>query len=290
MDPVLNKLQVSEFFRYATERYSIYQKRMNGYPKPWTTDSILQQYRFCNVFREDDKVTMWFRSNVRTPMRANPRVCMATLVFRFVNSIGTGQHLLEAGVFRHYESAKFAAAMKQIKDAGKPMLGAAYMIKTPNGKNKITGLQEIFEPFAAMGDSMAEHIKKRATMKALVDFLTDFPYVGGFMAYEIACDLQYTDWFKPSDTMSWANPGPGARRGLQRLVTETGVRSNTSLSTNQMLSMMQELLTEAYSVRNWPGHWRMWDMRTVEHTLCEFDKYKRAQLGEGKPKQKFEGR
>jgi hypothetical protein len=31
-------------------------------------------------------------------------------------------------------------------------------------------------------------------------------------------------------------------------------------------------------------HWPAWEMREVEHTLCEFDKYERARLGEGKPR------
>ena len=30
-----------------------------------------------------------------------------------------------------------------------------------------------------------------------------------------------------------------------------------------------------------------WDMRTVEHTLCEFDKYERVRTGEGRPRQVF---
>jgi hypothetical protein len=28
--------------------------------------------------------------------------------------------------------------------------------------------------------------------------------------------------------------------------------------------------------------WPSWEMRDVEHTLCEFDKYERIRLGEGR--------
>jgi hypothetical protein len=43
------------FFAYARERYWIKLRRDQGLPAPWTTDPILQQYRFCNVFRADDR-------------------------------------------------------------------------------------------------------------------------------------------------------------------------------------------------------------------------------------------
>jgi hypothetical protein len=49
------------------------------------------------------------------------------------------------------------------------------------------------------------------------------------------------------------------------------------------------LLSYSQRVVYWPGHWPAWDMRTVEHTLCEFDKYQRALSGDGKPKQNYPG-
>ncbi len=32
---------------------------------------------------------------------------------------------------------------------------------------------------------------------------------------------------------------------------------------------------------------RPWEMREVEHTLCEFDKHERARLGQGRPRGVF---
>ena len=42
---------------FITEREAIRLKKEAGEPKPWTSDPILQQYRFCNVRRMDDKVS-----------------------------------------------------------------------------------------------------------------------------------------------------------------------------------------------------------------------------------------
>ena len=288
--------QVEQFFLYARERYSIFQRRQpgSGWPgKPWTHDPILQQYRFCNVFREDDKVTVWFREKVRNPQRNDPRVVFNTIMFRYLNSIGTGEDLLAAGLFDKFDSATFAYVLKQRKDAGKPMLGAAYMIKTPNGVNKITGLRQILAPFAELGDVLPHHVSQCRSMEELVEWLVQFRYVGRFMAYEIACDLMFTGLFNPTDRYLWANPGPGAKRGLVRLQNMYGMLNDKvvheRLTESNMLQQMRTLLEYSGQVHYWFGHWPRWDMRTVEHTLCEYDKYMRAYHGEGTPKQKFEG-
>ena len=31
------------------------------------------------------------------------------------------------------------------------------------------------------------------------------------------------------------------------------------------------------------------ELREIEHSLCEFDKYERIRLGQGRPKQKYKG-
>ncbi|GIT32189.1 MAG: hypothetical protein Ct9H300mP2_2680 [Candidatus Neomarinimicrobiota bacterium] len=46
---------VSAFFDFCREREKIRFAREAGTPAPWTDDPILQQGRFLNVFREDDR-------------------------------------------------------------------------------------------------------------------------------------------------------------------------------------------------------------------------------------------
>jgi len=54
-----------KFFNYLNERHIIYLRRQNGVKYPWTSDAILTEYSFCNVYRELDKVTEWLRVNWR---------------------------------------------------------------------------------------------------------------------------------------------------------------------------------------------------------------------------------
>ena len=47
------------------------------------------------------------------------------------------------------------------------------------------------------------------------------------------------------------------------------------------MKAMQELLVLSRDNHYWPETWQSWDMRTVEHTLCEYDKYCRVKYNEG---------
>ena len=53
------------FLYWVKERLQIYYSKESNEPKPWTKDTILQQYKFCNVHREHDTVTKWIKYNWR---------------------------------------------------------------------------------------------------------------------------------------------------------------------------------------------------------------------------------
>jgi len=58
---VLNNLNLThpwaDFLSFCEERYSIFLKKEANLPRPWTTDTILHNYKFTNLFREDDTVS-----------------------------------------------------------------------------------------------------------------------------------------------------------------------------------------------------------------------------------------
>ena len=52
------------FVYWVKERMAVLTNRMAfDNPKPWSDDPIFQSTYFCNVRREDDKVTRWIRMN-----------------------------------------------------------------------------------------------------------------------------------------------------------------------------------------------------------------------------------
>lgn len=295
-------MRADDFFGYAIERESIRLRRfVEGGPGPWTTDPVLQQYRFCNVDREDDAVTSWFAANVREPLQDQEEVLLATVLFRWFNTVRTGQALfqnperrveltpwgqyLQTGSRKHLEWA--------IRDRmdGPPYTTGAYMIKTPAGMGKVEGVLWCVDQIAPKARDLARWMRySGASLQAATEELAKFPFMGPFMAYEVVTDLRHTALLRGApDIMTWANPGPGAARGLDRFARDAlGTRDRNNTQHRAVMQQeMQAILELSQDGGRWPSNWKPWEMRTVEHTLCEFDKYERARLGEGRPKQLF---
>lgn len=281
---------IERFMYWVRERHSIYIKRKAGKPKPWTPDPILQSFYFTNVFRELDKTTIWLRENVRDPLRNDPRVLLATVVFRWFNTIPTGELLLVNGLLHewNHEQAVDLLLRKWNGGEGDKIFTGAYMIKAGNGPRgcKIPSvcraISKVNEGQKTVFDACS---KEPVRLENVWRALKSFPYLGGFMSYEIVCDLRYTYLLERAvDTQTWANMGPGAKRGLNRILgspLEAPISQAVWLDNCRMLmERIKKLkLKDAPEV----------DMRTVEHSLCEYDKMERGLWGNGRLKRRYNG-
>jgi hypothetical protein len=114
--------------------------------------------------------------------------------------------------------------------------------------------------------------------------------MGNFTSSEVVTDLRWTPVLRDAyDINTWACPGPGCARGLGWVVNGDPQTYHYTLKRDQeaMLSTMQELPARSRDNENyWPAHYQPWEMREVEHWLCEFDKYNRGLAGE-KLKRRF---
>jgi hypothetical protein len=60
------------FWQYIALRHSVYKKKnIELLPSPWTTDEILREYKFTNVFRDIDPGTRYV-INVLIPQYSPP--------------------------------------------------------------------------------------------------------------------------------------------------------------------------------------------------------------------------
>ncbi|KPJ91081.1 MAG: hypothetical protein AMS18_09380 [Gemmatimonas sp. SG8_17] len=266
---------VDGFFEYARERQLIKLRRDAGESPPFTGDPVLRAYRFCNVFREDDRTTAWFRQNVRDVLRESPtEVTLATITFRWFNRIEVGEQILDILLEDGWNAKRIRSRLRNVQ----PLVTGAYMVKTPPGMSKLEGIIWCMK-----------HINRRSlpqmpmtSLELAHQWLTQYPYLGDFMAYEVITDLRHTFQLQDAtDIMTWANPGPGAARGCEWI---TGHKYNRHSKTDRvaMMNVMRELLRLANSDEAflWPEDWPRWEMREVEHTLCEYDKYMRAVNGQ----------
>ena len=281
---------LDRFVYWIRERHEVYMRRQKGLPKPWTDDEVLQSVFFTNPYRENDKTTVWFRDNVRNPMQHDPRVLDATVIFRWFNKIETGELLLARNLLQRWDQKVANTLLMKAAKAG-PVFTGAYMIKAGNGPPgcKVPNVCKSISAVLKDSERLVQVCRDDCRLEALWKELKEFPNLGPFMAYEIVCDLRYTDLLRnATDVETWCNIGPGARRGLARLQGTTRYNERgkmVPLSDKGDIERVRQLMLTAR--KRLPG--MTFEMRDIEHSLCEFDKYERARLNDGRIKRLYRG-
>lgn len=285
---------IDEFFAYARERYSILLKRRAGKGRPWTKDEVLRDYRFCNVFREDDRTTIWFKDNVREHLKDLPEVLLATVVFRTFNRIEVGDAIFNQteliGRAPPFDTFRNCGDWKVLRRGiaawcnGGPYMTNAYKKPSPPGYKQLEGLCRVLGKFTNSGWLDCAEIclngPRPQSLEEVWNFLKEEWYIREFQAYEVVTDLRHTRLLQRArDTNTWAYPGAGARRALNRIY---GTPLDHKESTRQIIIEMVEILHRSYHKEYWPkGDWPDWELREVVHTLTEWDKYEAIRNSEG---------
>lgn len=290
----MNMKQLHLFWFWINERYQIYLNRKNGLPWPWTKDKILQTYKFTNVFRQTDRVTVDLLENVVNSPKAsnikNAKKRLEVTIFniikyRMFNWPGTYKRL--GGFSAKWDERKAIAILRKMQANKEQVFTGAYII-TNNGltEEKIVLVCRAVTKMYKDRKKLAKEISEARTVEHWVYLLSQYDMVGPFIAYELATDIRHLDKVKLLETAydkdTWANPGPGARRGLNRIY---GREVTATPSKKQLIEEMHDLLKMAggYVGKKMP---RL-EMRDIEHSLCEFDKYMRVKQGEGRPRSKY---
>lgn len=301
---------IERFLYFIKERQAIYEKKERGLPKPWTDDEVLRSYFFCNVYREQDKVTKWFKHHIREPLRDGWGVIMATIIFRWFNLPATAMVLGDAlygevnfvweanqerwNLFLDWDAREALRRLKPLRDKNVQIFTGAYMINSPGNEKKLEAIVRRIDQVWQDRNTIIEWCKRRkkadVTMEGLHSVLTRYEGLGGFMAYEVICDLRWTHVLENApDKMTWCNPGPGAIRGLYRVFERDFPKGNNAACPplpKDWTERTQELLD---IVQNRYPNMPTFEMREIEHCLCELDKYDRLLFGDGRAKRRYKG-
>lgn len=259
---------------WAEERQRIYLKRKNGEHWPWTKDPILQKYKFCNTYREQDRVTQWIAEHWRdTPFLKNyPNLWFAMCIARQINWPDT----LAAIDFPYtWEPRKVLKILDDRKKIGLKIFTSAYMI----GGGPIKGypktryiVMDVLNPlYRKFPYGTTFH--SGTTLQSVFEVLIQFNGWGKFMAYEVVTDLRHTRYLcNAPDIHTWANCGPGAKRGLNRLYERDLDAPATQAQLLEELLEISEWIKRERDLNILPT----WEPRDSEHSFCEFDKYSRV--------------
>lgn len=291
--------------------YEEFKHAAKGYPDrdgnltALSRDPIFQQYRFCNVFRELDRVTAWIRYNIRRKYADHRHLWLMLAIARYINWPETLQYLIETayeGAWPGDEGLEFdpetlGRALDEWSKRGNKVYTGAYMIRAESNPKAewynwtkqqyiarivIGRLWEDRHEWEAILEDQPEG---GLTMEAVWTRFQHPRYIGWgpFMAYQVCVDMRHTHYLRGApDIQTWAAVGPGSRRGLNRLA---GRPVDFNLSQEQGLDEMRAIY-EAQDAYRAPWLPRV-DLSDIQNCLCETDKYLRVKLGEGRPRAQY---
>tara|TARA_R100001369_G_scaffold87787_1_gene123589 strand:+ start:150 stop:1097 length:948 start_codon:yes stop_codon:yes gene_type:complete len=302
----MNIENVERFFYWINERHAIYQKRVIGLPRAeWTNDPILQEYKFTNPFRENDRVTMWMRNNWTKPNdnKSHAEIIFNCCLFRMVGTIEFAEEHSWVNFSAGWDPEKTKDLIKNRIAEGKRTFTGAYIITNQGLKlpKADVVVDHFLKPIYKYAGEIASTASTSNSLKATHKKLSEHRGWGGggFMSYEVITDLNYTPVLRDAvDKFTWANAGPGAKRGLNRIWDKPLTKSMNQQVANEGMQELLEMGTpdsrytlytcscNGYLVGDHVPADQI-DMRTIEHSLCEWDKYERVRLGQGRPRSKF---
>lgn len=279
------------FFAFLRERYHVLLRRRAGEPGPWTDDPVMQAWRFCNVRREDDKVTVWFRENIRDPLKDDPKVFFATIAFRWFNTIVTGRllkrYLLEGLWDRRSIQQDLELAIRE----GDSIFTGAFMVNSAPGMPKhidvLDNLGRVLDDLEG-GFSLNlafAHVDavKPWTKREMMAKVLEYPRLGNFAAYQVVVDLQYTYLLRHApDLQTFTVAGPGCAKGISLMVYDQpeGFYSYGSKGDQEkMLKVMRDCREASLDPKLWPSEWPAFVLSDIENGFCEYAKWRTGHTG-----------
>lgn len=284
---------IEDLAYWINERHSIFINRFEKkLPKPWTDDPIFQQYKFTNAFRQLDKGTIALKEMLMRRLVNDHDLLFFNVVwYRLFNWY---EHAQELGFCRYQTLENYIE--KRFRTHKKIFTGA-HMTTGVSCENKHETYLRACRKVWDRRHIFSASIRQMTTMEEVFNLLLELYMVGRFVAYEIACDLRFTTLLEnATDKLTWANMGPGAQRGLKRLgmaykKQEHGLASMNRIYEelpsilNAQVLQHYKLIVASHKYKDPP-----FELREVEHSLCEFDKYQRVKMGEGRPRSKYNGK
>jgi hypothetical protein len=244
------------------------------YTYGYSDDFYMGTVRYCNVHREDDKVTRWMRQNWST--KDSP--VWWFVLGRMLNYIPTLDRI------RPYTSLPVLRdVLKDIRSTGEKVFTSAYTISTCGKRmDKIDYVVRVCEAVASV-DWITWHPRENRVV-TLAEFhlgLTQIDGLGSFLAAQVVADLKNTPGHPlqtAPDHATWCAPGPGSLRGLQAFYGRPVTPRTFVKDIRECYAATMPLVQE---------HVKPIDMQDFQNCLCEFSKYDRVSRGVGHARNKY---
>lgn len=287
------------FWYWIAERQRIWYKRyILKQPAPWTEDPIFQTFKFTNAYREMDRGTIYYIENIlghHSPGDSEVRnrdifalLVYRTLVYRHFNNIPTWEAIKKIPMVESVPD--WLAIEDALWELPRAYTNAHVVtgFQWAGSYSKIENSMWLLKYWWNNRDNIGLDLWiRRDDMGESWDYLVkEVPGFGGFTGYEVVVDLSYSD-FTLFDDDQWVNPGPGCRRGLNRLFPGIGNNRTTCRTAISYLRENQQRYFDRFGINFIKYQGKELTLRNIEHSLCEYSKYAKAYYGEGRPRNRW---
>ena len=272
------------YWYFACERQNIFLKKKNGEPAPWTKDEILQEFKFCNSYRVNDRVSQYLLKNViyNGKKYTDADMIFRIILFKLFNKESTWE-LLENEIgditLSSFDFNKYSQILEKAINNGQKIYNDAYI----SCANKAFGYDRKHENHLALLEKMflKDHIDTKIinskNMEEAFNIIKSYPLIGNFMAYQLITDINYSNVVNFSE-MEFTVAGPGSERGIKKCFISTG-----GLSKEEIIKYMcknQEKEFKRLGLDFKPIGNRLLQLIDCQNIFCELDKYCRQAVPE----------
>jgi hypothetical protein len=266
------------YWQFASKRQRVFERRVAGEPGPWADDPILQEYKFCNVFRAADRVSQYMIREIcyhTEPCSPEDRL-FQIVAFRAFSKIETWRGV-RSFLGRHptlddLGSGCFSAALEHVKRNNGGLYTGAFILCATDAYGKALKHLNHVELFRHMFlyEGLGRRVLAAGSLREVYGLLHDYPLMGDFMSYQTAIDLNYSNLVNFSEN-EFTQAGPGALRGIKKCFEELG-----DYTPAEVIMWMVEHQEAEFARLGLPfnGLWgRRLQAIDCQGLFCETDKY-----------------
>ena len=270
------------YWRFAAMRQEVFFNKLKNVRPPWTSDPILNTYKFCNAYRVSDRVSQYLIKNViydENKSQNEEEVLFRILLFKIFNKIETWEYL-ESKIgdyitLSNFDLEGYSNILQEAMNIGYVIYTSAYM----SCASKEFGYDKKHQNHLALIDKMVvkdrviNRIVKAKSLEEIFHILESYPLLGKFMAYQLATDINYSEVIN-FDENSFTIAGPGAERGIDKCFIDTKGKSYADII--YWMTENQENQFQSLGL-NFKSLWgRPLKAIDCQNLFCETDKYCRA--------------
>lgn len=310
----MNKpIKLLSFYEFIFDRQQIwYNKEHLKKPYPWTTDPILKTYKFCNVYRELDKGTIYLLDTIinRKDLAAGHKILNCMLYRRF-NLPGFFEWIGGPIVCKDkFPFEKILKALEKRKAAGHNLFNDAYIVSQTPYDRKIGMKGKHAQQLCVFRDLVNNtnlwDIKNMIMMSDSIGSIhglikKEIFGMGNFLAYQTCTDLTYFPELKGKfqDLNTFVAMGPGSKPGVTLLYPTDQKRHEEDYAhlCRRLWRTQETFFNELkrktgkdwLKVRYTKAHDKSdyLSLSNIQNCLCEFRKYVTLKTVPGKRKRYY---